>query len=157
VIIFADKNKHSLCFTQEYFLLSIFSEYFENIERLFFFAISTGRNKMNTIAYLIYLIITYLITVQVGLSFYRNGWVYLKDLLSEDETLAGTVNRILLTGYYLLNLGYAAIMIRFWEKVETWTALLSSICAMTGKIMLTLAVIHFINMAVIFWFSRRKI
>ncbi len=112
---------------------------------------------MNTIAYLIYLIITYLITVQVGLSFYRNGWVYLKDLLSEDETLAGTVNRILLTGYYLLNLGYAAIMIRFWEKVETWTALLSSICAMTGKIMLTLAVIHFINMAVIFWFSRRKI
>jgi hypothetical protein len=110
---------------------------------------------MNTLAYLIYLFITYLITVHVGLRFYRNGRVYILRLLQGDEKMTDSINHILLIGYYLLNLGYAALMISTWKTILTWTELVGSICSMTGKIMLTLAIIHFINMTVIYVISRR--
>ncbi len=114
------------------------------------------RKKMNLLAYLIYLAVTYLITVNVGLSFYRNGRLYMLALFKGDEKLSDTLNRLLLVGYYLLNLGYAAVMIRFWKKVVSWPELLASLCTMTGTIMLSLAVIHFCNMAVILFLSKRN-
>jgi hypothetical protein len=111
---------------------------------------------MNTLAYILYLFITYVITVRVGLIFYRNGRLFILNLLQQDVQLTDFINRILLTGYYLLNLGYAALMLRSWDTITTWTELLVSIGTMTGKIMLTLAVIHFCNMAVIFLISKRN-
>lgn len=111
---------------------------------------------MNIIAYIIYLFITYLITVHVGLVFYRNGRVFILNLLKGDEGLTDFINRILLTGYYLLNLGYAALTIRSWETINTWTEVMVSIATMTGKIMLLLGTIHFFNMLAIFLISKRK-
>ena len=110
---------------------------------------------MNTFAYILYLFITYLITVHVGLIFYRNGRLYILRLLHGDEKLTDFINKILLTGYYLLNLGYVALMIRSWKTIITWTELLGTLCSMTGKIMLTLGFIHFLNMAVILLISQR--
>lgn len=109
---------------------------------------------MNTLAYIIYLLITYLITVRVGWLFYRNGRVFILSLLRGDQQLTDFINRILLTGYYLLNLGYAALMLRSWDTIDTWVALLVSIVAMTGRIIFTLAVIHFCNMGVIYLIGR---
>lgn len=109
---------------------------------------------MNTAAYLIYLFITYLITVHVGLLFFRNGRLYILGLLHQDIRLTDFINRLLLTGYYLLNLGYAALMIRFWTTITTWMDLLISVVNMTGRITLTLAVMHFLNMSVILLLSQ---
>jgi hypothetical protein len=110
---------------------------------------------MNLLAYIIYLLITWFITVNVGLRFYRNGRLYILRLLHGDEQLTDSINRILLTGYYLVNLGYAALMIRNWQTINDWAGLVSSISSMTGKIILTLAVMHFMNMAVILYISHR--
>ena len=112
--------------------------------------------RMNILAYVIYLLITYIITVQVGLVFYRNGRVYILHLLEGDESLTNSINAILLTGYYLLNLGYAALMISFWKTIHSYTGLLETISNMTGRIVLTLAIIHFINMTVIYIISKQK-
>jgi hypothetical protein len=95
-----------------------------------------------------------MITVHVGLAFYRNGRVYILALLEGDEALTTFINRLLLTGYYLLNLGYVLLTIRSWKTVSTWTEMLAGISQKTGKIMLILAVIHFCNMAAI-WLIRR--
>src|SRR5689334_8929681 len=111
---------------------------------------------MNTAAYIIYLFITYIITVHVGLAFYRNGRIYILRLLDNEEKLTDSINNTLLAGYYLLNLGYAAMMIRLWKTLHTWTEVFVSIGSMTGKIMLTLAVMHFFNMAGILYLSHRK-
>ena len=108
---------------------------------------------MNTLSYIIYLFITWFITVHVGLIFYRNGKSYILNLLHGDEKLTLFINRMLLTGYYLLNLGYVTITIRFWKTINNWTDVLTSICTMTGKIMCILSVIHFINMAILLFIS----
>ncbi|WP_276482149.1 hypothetical protein [Paraflavitalea pollutisoli] len=111
---------------------------------------------MNMLAYIIYLLITYLITVRVGWNFYRNGRVFILTLLRGDQLLTDFINRILLTGYYLMNLGYAALMLRTWDTIGTWQALLASIVVMTGRILLTLSVMHFCNMGVIYWIAQKQ-
>ncbi|MEI9945133.1 MAG: hypothetical protein WDN26_13055 [Chitinophagaceae bacterium] len=110
---------------------------------------------MNTAAYIFYLFITYIITVHVGLVFYRNGKFYILKLLHGDERLTDFINRMLLTGYYLLNLGYVALTLSTWKTILTWTEVLVTVLVMTGKIMLTLAVIHFFNMAAIYLYSKK--
>ncbi|WP_343691796.1 hypothetical protein [Chitinophaga sp.] len=104
---------------------------------------------MNILAYIIYLFITYLVTVRVGFLFFRNGRVYILGLLKGDVSLTDFINKILLVGYYLVNLGYAAVMISCWSEVHNWLEMLTSITTMTGRILLTLSVMHYINMALI--------
>lgn len=112
---------------------------------------------MNILAYIIYLFITCLVTVRVGFLFFRNGRVYILGLLEGDVSLADFINRILLVGYYLVNLGYAVVMISCWSEVHTWLELLTSITVMTGRILLTLSVMHYINMAVILLISNHHL
>ena len=111
---------------------------------------------MNTLAYIIYLFITCLITIRAGLLFYRNGNIYLLNLLQGDEPLTQFINKMLLTGYYLLNLGYTVVMIRFWKTIHNPEEMIISIAAITGRIMLLLAMMHFFNMAVIYLMSKRN-
>ena len=109
---------------------------------------------MNTFAYLVYFLITYIIVVHVGFSFYRNGRIFIL-LLLQDEKMTDFINRILLTGYYLLNLGYAAVMIHSWKTILTWTDLVTTVGNRIGVILVTLSLIHYCNMAVILLISRR--
>jgi hypothetical protein len=59
------------------------------------------------------------------------------------------VNRILLTGYYLVNLGYAALKISSWKTIITSEELVASLSDSIGSITLLLAVLHYFNMTVI--------
>lgn len=111
---------------------------------------------MNILAYSIYFVVTYLITVQAGLIFYRNGKIYILQLLNGNEKLTLFINKMLLTGYYLLTLGYAALSVRSWSTINNLTELTAIVTTLTGKIMLVLAIIHFINMTAIFLFARYK-
>lgn len=104
---------------------------------------------MNLTAYLIYIVITYVITVHVGLQFYRNGRHYILAMFEGNEKYTDRVNHILLVGYYLVNLGYAALMISSWGYVASVEELVTSLAHNVGRIMLMLAVLHYINMAVI--------
>lgn len=111
---------------------------------------------LNLLAYTIYLLITYLITVRVGWILYRNGRIYLLALLNGDNVLTDSINRVLLVGYYLLNLGYAALIISRWQTVENLLSLVESIVWMTGRIVLSLGLVHYLNMAVIYAIGFRR-
>ena len=111
---------------------------------------------MNTLAYIVYLFTTYLVTVRTGWIFYRNGRLYMLTLLKGDEKLTDFINKMLLTGYYLLNLGYAALMIRCWKEITNISQLVTSIAHMSGRMMLTLGIIHCCNMAAIYIISKKS-
>jgi hypothetical protein len=104
---------------------------------------------MNLTAYAIYILITYVITVHVGLQFYRNGRHYILALFQGNEKYTDHVNHLLLVGYYLVNLGYAALMISSWGEVVTITDLVNSLANRIGAIMILLAVLHYFNMTAI--------
>ncbi|MBO9634220.1 MAG: hypothetical protein J7578_13980 [Chitinophagaceae bacterium] len=111
---------------------------------------------MNTIAYILYFLTTYFITVHTGLSFYRNGRIYILNLLEGNAALTDFINRILLIGYYLLNLGYVALTVNEWDEILNIRELITTLGFRVGMIMLILAYIHFVNMGVILYIGKKQ-
>ena len=105
----------------------------------------------NLIAYCIYLPVICFIMIKIGWLVYRNGEVFLLSLFKDRTELAKSINKILLTGYYLTNIGYAIITISYWEDINSITGIFSSLSSTLGKIILLLAVLHYNN---IFWLKK---
>lgn len=112
--------------------------------------------SLNILAYIIYGSITFLITVYVGWLCYKHGIHFIQEEL-EDNTLALVVNNLLLTGYYLLNLGYCTIMIYYWHQVSSIQQLIETVSYKTGSILVTLGVMHYLNMTVMYLYHKYKI
>jgi hypothetical protein len=107
----------------------------------------------NLIAYAIYAALTYFITVRVGWLCYKNG-LHFVALAIEEEHLAISVNKLLLAGYYLINLGYITIMIYLWETINTWQELVESLSQKMAFIVLILGLMHFFNLTVLYFLSK---
>ncbi len=105
---------------------------------------------------MIYGVLSYLITVRIGLIFFRNGIHYLRAVLS-DPQLCTSVNNLLLSCYYLVNLGYITMIIWLWERIYSLQGLVESLCEKMGFIILSLGLLHFMNMFIIYMFSKNKI
>jgi hypothetical protein len=107
----------------------------------------------NLIAYAIYAILTYLITVRVGWLCYQNGLHFVK-LAIEAQHLAISVNKLLLVGYYLINLGYITLMIYSWETIDTWQELVESLSQKMAFIVLLLGAMHYFNLGVLYFLGK---
>lgn len=100
------------------------------------------------ITYGLYLIFTAIIILKVGWLIYREGAVYLYELFPAEQDLAQYLNRLLLIGYYLLNLGYASVSLIAWQwpLENDWQYALISLAENIGLIALLLGLIHFFNL-----------
>lgn len=110
--------------------------------------------NLNIIAYAVYLSLTWLVTAKVGWLCYRNGIYFICEEL-KDDALARMLNRILLTGYYLVNLGYATVMVYFWKRVNTLNELIETTSRQIGFILFTLGIMHLLNMLLIYRFRKK--
>ncbi len=111
---------------------------------------------MNTIAYIIYLPITAYITVVVGHRLHADGAYYVHDHFPGQRELATLINRFLLIGYYLVNLCYVAVSLRFWNSVNTWLQLTEELASRVGFIVISLGIMHYLNMAVLALFAPKS-
>lgn len=112
--------------------------------------------NFNLISYAIYGIIMSAIVLRVGHACYQNGIIWTNQLFKENKQQSLHLNRILLVGYYLVNLGYVVLMISSWEYINNLDQLIASLCLHIGKIMLLLAVLHFANILGIYLFITRN-
>ena len=104
----------------------------------------------NSIGYIsFFLIMAYVIGV-IGWQFYTNGKFYLKDLFPSDLHLIDQINKLLLLGYYLFNLGYIALSIQGWETIHDLNQLIGVIADRSGKIIIILGILHYLNL---WWLS----
>jgi hypothetical protein len=99
----------------------------------------------NVIAYLLYLAATLLLILWIGTTLYRNGKPFVIMCLGGNLQVAISVNKMLLTGYYLVNIGYAVYNLKIWEEVRGWLALLDAVGSKIGFILLLLGAMHIIN------------
>lgn len=90
-----------------------------------------------------------IIIYYVGKICNENGIIYLKLILKHQLKLANEINKILLIGYYLLNIGYALITIVFWIKIQNLTNLFETVCQKLGTIILTIALLHYGNIFIV--------
>lgn len=87
-----------------------------------------------------YLIITGTTTLRVGHTLYKNGIHYLLMLFDTDT--AHSLNTILLTGYYLLNLGLIIFTGATWPQTNSSADIIGVLAVRTGQILTLLGVIH---------------
>ena len=101
--------------------------------------------NLNIIGYLIYLSLTSVIIIKVGKLCYNNGNIFVSQLIPNHEELCHQINKMLLMGYYLLNLGYCAMTIISWEKIQSINQLIEIIATKSAIIILTIGFMHYIN------------
>lgn len=121
------------------------------------FVLSNDTNNMfsyNFIAYLIYLSLTSFITIRVGWLCYKNGAAYIYELIGKTAVADG-LNKLLLVGYYLLNLGYLATSILEWNEISSLMEMVNMLSIKIGGIVLILGLLHFFNMYIIARFGKR--
>jgi hypothetical protein len=109
----------------------------------------------NIIAYIVYLTVTVITTVFVGKHLHKNGYHLIFDLF-ENERFTTTVNNLLLTGYYLVNIGYIAITIDAFHEISSLDLLFSRLAQRIGIIFLILGSLHYNNILILHLLSRRK-
>ncbi|HMJ76938.1 MAG TPA: hypothetical protein VK507_13255 [Iamia sp.] len=114
---------------------------------------------MTAESYLVSVYITYAVlavglTAWLARTLYRTGAVFLDDVFEDKPELATAVNRLLVTGFYMLNLGYASFLLRA-DPVDGATAGIETLARKLGILLVSLALVHFVNMAV-FWRLRRR-
>jgi len=67
-------------------------------------------------SYIIYLIVSVILTVWVARTLHQRGRVFLIDAFHGNETLADSVNHLLVVGFYLINIGYVTLALKYGDK-----------------------------------------
>lgn len=105
--------------------------------------------NLNIIGYIIYLSITTFIIIKVGKICYNNGNIYVAQLIPNHIDLCQKTNQILLVGYYLLNIGYCAMTLISWKKIETLNQLIEVISIKSAIIICSISILHYINIFIL--------
>ncbi len=101
------------------------------------------------LVYLVYAAVAIGLTVWLARTLFNSGQVFLDDVFEGKQKLAESVNRLLVTGFYMLNLGYALFIIRSKSDLDAFGAVQFLINRL-AILLLTLGAIHFVNVFV-FW------
>ncbi|PZU82463.1 MAG: hypothetical protein DI529_14320 [Chryseobacterium sp.] len=109
---------------------------------------------INIISFTIYFLITVPVIVFVGWKCFTIGRIYLLDLFRNIQ-ICDSVNRILLIGYYLMNIGYVTFSLSEGLKTATIELFVVSMFTKTATTLLLIAVMHYINIFLLTYFRKQ--
>ena len=104
--------------------------------------------------YLIYSTVSIGLVVYLARTLFKNGEVFLEDVFEDNPRLAQAVNRLLVIGFYMANLGYAALLLRS-NAATDGVGAVELLVQKLGILLVSLAVLHFANMYVFYRIRRR--
>jgi hypothetical protein len=98
--------------------------------------------------YVAYLTISIALTIWVARTLVKNGRIFLVDAFLGNGSLADSVNHLLAVGFYLVNIGYVALALKYGEKPTDLTNAIESLSSRVGLVLLVLGGMHFFNLYV---------
>jgi len=104
---------------------------------------------MLTYTYAVYIGVSLALTVWVAHSLSTRGRVFLVQFMRGNETLADSINHLLVVGFYLLNLGYASLALSYGTKPHTLDQAIEFLSLKLGLVLVVLGATHFFNMSMI--------
>jgi hypothetical protein len=104
--------------------------------------------------YVIYSAVAISLTAWLARTLFRNGTAFLHDVFEDRPKLADAVNRLLVVGFYMLNLGYALYILRAARGLDAFGAV-QFLVNRLALLLVTLALLHFLNVFV-FWRIRAR-
>ena len=105
--------------------------------------------------YVVYLLISIGLTIWVGRTLFRNGKVFLEDAFG-DERLAGSVNHLLVVGFYLLNLGFVSVAMRDGTPIFDTANAMEALSLKLGLVLLVLGAVHLFNVFALGRYRRNR-
>ncbi|QLC67373.1 hypothetical protein LPB248_14010 [Flavobacterium sp. LPB0248] len=113
--------------------------------------------NFNIIGYFVYLSITIFIILKVGKICYKNGNIFVLELIPNHADLCQKINQVLLLAYYLLNIGYCAMTLISWQKIISSSQLVEILCIKTAVIIFIISILHYLNILVITKYAKKII
>jgi hypothetical protein len=105
------------------------------------------------VMYGVYSAVSIALTIWVAHTLHKNGRVFLVDVFHGNETLADSVNHLLVVGFYLINLGYIAMMLRLGYDLKDARTSIEVLSTKLGYVLLILGFMHLLN---VFVFNRMR-
>jgi hypothetical protein len=107
--------------------------------------------------YAIYVVVSLAITVWVGRTLTRNGRMFLVENFDGHEALADSINHLLLVGFYLVNIGFVSLALRYGAKPSDAVEAIEFLSTKIGLAVVVLGGMHFFNMMILVKFRRSKL
>jgi len=105
--------------------------------------------------YLVYLGISVALTIWVARTLHKNGRIFLVDSFLGNEPLADSVNHLLVVGFYLMNIGFVSLALKYGDKATDAQTALEILSSKVGLVLVVLALMHFFNLYVFSKLRRR--
>ena len=105
--------------------------------------------------YTAYLAISLAVTIWVARTLHHSGRSFLVDAFHGNRELADSVNRLLVVGFYLINIGYVMLALRTGVQVPTIRDAIELVCDKVGLVLIVLGAMHFFNVYVFNRLRRR--
>jgi len=99
--------------------------------------------------YGIYFVVSLAVTIWVGRTLFRSGRPFLLDAFHGDDTMADSVNNLLIIGFYLVNSGFMLLFLSSKEHPKTGIEVVEHLSRSVGVVVVVLGVMHFINLLVL--------
>ena len=106
------------------------------------------------VVYVVYVAIAATLTTWLARTLFRHGTAFLHDVFADRPELADAVNRLLVVGFFMLNLGYALYLLRAARGLDAFEAT-QFLVNRLAILLVTLAGLHFLNVFV-FWRIRAR-
>ncbi|WP_422010109.1 hypothetical protein [Reyranella sp.] len=104
--------------------------------------------------YAAYVALSLGITIWVGNTLSKNGLVFLVENFEGREELARSVNHLLLVGFYLINVGFITLMLRYGGRPDGLVEAVEYLSTKIGLVVVLLGIMHFTNMYVLMRFRK---
>lgn len=108
------------------------------------------QTDFNFIAYVIYLPVIITLTWYVAHTLFKNSKVFMLDIFSGKQEIAYSTNTLFETGFYLLNLGFALLIMEVSYQISSSRNLLEILSAKVGGFAIYLGIMLFFNLYLFF-------
>ncbi|RVT75756.1 hypothetical protein EOD40_09900 [Flavobacterium sufflavum] len=105
------------------------------------------------IGYAVYLPVALFLTYYVSKTLFRNSKVYMMDIFRGREEIADATNKLFETGFYLLNLGFALMILEMNMNNDSYQLLIEKLSYKIGGFTIYLGIMLFLNL---YFFFRGK-
>lgn len=108
------------------------------------------QTSLNFTAYLIYLPVVIILTWYVARVLFKNSQVFMTDIFGGKADIAGSTNKLFETGFYLLNLGCAFLVMDISYEIDNNRRLVEELSAKLGGFSIYLGIMLFFNLYLFF-------
>jgi hypothetical protein len=108
------------------------------------------KTDFNFIAYVIYLPVIIVLTWYVARTLFKNSKVFMLDIFHGKTDIAFSTNTLFETGFYLLNLGFALLIMEVSAEISNSRNLLEILSAKVGGFAIYLGIMLFFNLYLFF-------